>query len=1325
MQRPRLQRPRSSSSLHGSPITAEEIERIVSREFSPHRFASLCNAISWVASGRNCDSLPSFTERVNAKDGGIDAEWQIALPKEGKFLSPLLGPGWNIFQYKQRDIFAQGRAKTLAALAIGLRGAAKGLMKGTGRAPSRYVLFTNLDLTHVTKGQKGRLKRNILDKWPANRKIQVEIVGAGELAALINAAPAVRSAFFCPAAFSTWQEAWQALTKAKLYGGNVRLVGRERELQNLRSFLADPAVRAIVLAGPHDMGKSRLALEATQQFAIRTVIAVDPRSMAGSDLLALASPPQDTIVIIEDPEVDRAEDFVHLALARDDLKLIITLPVSSTAPVPSFGRENRAPLIRLEPLKETQSEELLAAAGARFDYGLQSWVIHQAGGNPGILLYAASVGATLRGSATSFAEEVAQAFERKVVRVLGEESLKTLRLLSVMTYVGFKGNAGKELELVSRLFGEGISPNAVRTALPKLAGAGVVRLAGAYLEVTPPLFASFLATSALQARFALLFELFGSLSQPGRLRLIRRLRDLKGEEVSRFWDEMFGPAGLFSNLRGAMKAGRLLQLIAGSVPDRVTALLEEGLQTLSREARLTIKDEERRNLVWALEELLFRSKTSASAVRCLALLGEAENERYGNSATGLFCESFFPLHPQMPASLEERLGVLQRLLNEPCSPQMRALVARAIDSAFQQSGAVTLRRSEGAEPLDTRPSLTYGEVWDYLEALINLLKELAGTDEGEAGQVARTSLPHAIASYAIGGRPERAMHRLKEIAEYTISERIRIPVPALTDALAVVKDAFEKHKLARSDEAAKYEAWLGEIDRLRDAFDQGSFALRLRRWAGGWGRHAHEFVEEGGRRVYRSEKEMQRLGKEAAENPHILTEELFSWLRSPSAQRGHGFFYWLGKHDSSRRWLEKIEACVTDRTTATIFAAYFGGLGTIDREFVSNRLDALTRAESVPGEAIVRATGYLGGDAAGVSRVRVLIEEGRVDPVHVEGTLSCGGWIDSLQTAEYLDLLRAIAGPQLEHAAAAIDFLGMWMHDQRPIQGELADFAWACLESVPKITANEDYDCDQLAAHLARSDMERGFRLLDRLLTSPPDRDTWNPLSPDRERRFLSALLGSDRDRVLRLAFSLGVRDAIVGIHITWDLREILDQERDIDTLVALALESQEQAAIISSTITAARPGFWPIALRILQAYPNNERIRGNLAGGIEHLGLLVDGPLSAHYEACRQEVARIRANTDTPRESKSWLKSVEEQLRTLSEQQLRSEIEEDINDLRQVVEDPAAPERLWAIDTLLRLGKVKEVVGLIGSKEVAAVLRKTRLPAREKQKIRRLLREE
>jgi len=1263
---------------------------------------------------------------VNAKDHGIDAEWQTEFPNDGGSASALLGPGWNVFQYKQRDVFAQGRDRTVAVLGRSLEGAAKDLADRTGRWPARYILFTNIDLTHATVGQKEGLKRQILKGWPRSRKLAVHIVGAGELASFLNSAPAVRSAFFAPSRFATWEEAWRALSREKIFGASVSLTGRDAEREQVRSILDDADVRAVLLAGPHEIGKSRLALEASATRPIETVVALDPRSMQASDLLALESPDGETLVIIEDPDAESAEDFVRQAISRERLKLLITVPTAEYAPLPNFGHDARVRVIRLGPLSDTHAQELLRAAGAKFDYSLESWVVHQAGGNPGVLLLAASV-RELRRSASSFVDDVAQAFERKVVGLLGEPALQILRILSLLTHVGVTGAPARELELICRVYGDGLSPTAVLRALPKLADAGLVRVGGAYAEVVPPLFANALAGAALRARFAELCALFGALGQAGRLRLIRRLRRLRSEEAVRFWDELFGSDGLLRDLESALHNNHLLRLIAGAVPERVARLVGEGLRGLSLEERRDIvRKEARRELMWALEELLSRKRSSGLALRSLALLAEAENERYGNNATEIFCEAFHALHPQMPLPLDERLAILEDLLHEPQSVPMRVIAVKAIEAALGRGGAVMLRRSEGPEPLDSRPPLTYGEIWHYMEALAWLLIEAAQSNEGRVARAAQSALPRAIAQCAIQARPEEALAHFKTLTEWVTSRTVPIGVADLTDALGWVRDEFARRKNEGEGEEVRAKAaeFAGKIDTFIGTLNRGDFGTRLRRWAGKWGHDDHELEGPEGNGVYRSDKELRGLAREAVEDPRILTDDLLAWLCSGEAQKAHTFFYWLGEQDGSRSWRARMEQLGTDPSGLVAFASYFGGLCRGDRDGVSRRLDELTAHANVTGEAIVSATGYLGGDAAGVRRVEALLSKKRADPAFAARTLACGGWINSLSPDEYLRLLKAIAGRDLEHAVAVIDFLGMWLHGRRAVEGDLADFAWRCLETIPHVRGNEGYHCEQLAAHLTPSDPERGLGLLERALTQPYVHDRWDPLAEHPQRRFWSTVLQFSRARALRLVLSLALRDSVTASHISWNLREVLDLERDANILVDFALENERQAELIASTVTARRAGFWPIALRIVEAYPRSERIQGALAAAAEHMGLVITGPWSAHYERCRKEVAQVGSDPATPPRVRSWLQRVEDYLRERSERELLSEAEENVNELRQIVEDPAQPERLWAVTTLLRLGKTEEVVELLPKPEILRILPQLKVSASERQKIRRLLNE-
>src|SRR5262245_34804322 len=43
--------PHRMTFIHGQALSAEELERTLSRELTPRRFASLCNAIAWLTAG--------------------------------------------------------------------------------------------------------------------------------------------------------------------------------------------------------------------------------------------------------------------------------------------------------------------------------------------------------------------------------------------------------------------------------------------------------------------------------------------------------------------------------------------------------------------------------------------------------------------------------------------------------------------------------------------------------------------------------------------------------------------------------------------------------------------------------------------------------------------------------------------------------------------------------------------------------------------------------------------------------------------------------------------------------------------------------------------------------------------------------------------------------------------------------------------------------------------------------------------------------------------------------------------------------------------------
>ncbi len=95
--------------IHGENISAGDVERLLGEQGDARSFAAICNALLAAQS----PTVLSLTERVNVGDNGIDGECPFDLTEQEAAKSPLFSPGWNVVQYKQREVAAQGRRQVI------------------------------------------------------------------------------------------------------------------------------------------------------------------------------------------------------------------------------------------------------------------------------------------------------------------------------------------------------------------------------------------------------------------------------------------------------------------------------------------------------------------------------------------------------------------------------------------------------------------------------------------------------------------------------------------------------------------------------------------------------------------------------------------------------------------------------------------------------------------------------------------------------------------------------------------------------------------------------------------------------------------------------------------------------------------------------------------------------------------------------------------------------------------------------------------------------------------------------------------------------------
>jgi hypothetical protein len=199
-------------AVFGQAVTAVDVEHLRA-DTGPTDFVRVCGALIGHALAERVGAviLPQISKRINAPDGGIDAEYTtpeaLSVPETGG----LIGPGRTVFQIKYRDVSASRRSAIIQNLIEQLRKE----FRRVGSRCDRYVLLTNV---HLWGPQQRRLRDVLVESCPDVANKQIVIWGAVEIALSLNLAPHLRDFFFPEGGPATPLEGW-----------SWRQVGEDRE----------------------------------------------------------------------------------------------------------------------------------------------------------------------------------------------------------------------------------------------------------------------------------------------------------------------------------------------------------------------------------------------------------------------------------------------------------------------------------------------------------------------------------------------------------------------------------------------------------------------------------------------------------------------------------------------------------------------------------------------------------------------------------------------------------------------------------------------------------------------------------------------------------------------------------------------------------------------------------------------------------------------------------------------------------------------------------------------------------------------------------------
>ena len=225
---------------------------------------------------------------------------------------------------------------------------------------------------------------------------------------------------------------------------------------------------------------------------------------------------------------------------------------------------------------------------------------------------------------------------------------------------------------------------------------------------------------------------------------VEYMRDLPlaNDFIVRLTDPLYGP---FANEKVACsEMGSRLFLAMSSVnPQAVADCLYTLFNNKNTEwLKENIKGDIRRNYVWALEKLCFDKDSFQKSSMVLAQLMLAENENYGNNASGQFLQLFHVMLPGTEASLIQRIDLLKTLYGR--GGEYLAIVLQALNSAFvshsfcRTGSAAHFGLEEKQDYVPTRQ-----EVWNYWYACRDLVEQVLVENEESQDSIYKLVLEHS------------------------------------------------------------------------------------------------------------------------------------------------------------------------------------------------------------------------------------------------------------------------------------------------------------------------------------------------------------------------------------------------------------------------------------------------------------------------------------------------------------------------------------------------------------------------------------------------------
>jgi hypothetical protein len=982
-------------------ITEDEVKRL-----GEVPFVALCNRLIWVDAlrARVPKDKVLISLQTKTKDEGIDADTDA-----GALSGEFVPPGRAVWQFKTTWKSKKSREKELRGAAI----------QQAFKAGAGYTFLLGEAL--VSKTHDGRQRTLEKEARAAGCTGPVRLFSASHIAAWASSVPS--AVFELRPQIGEWLRADDILTSSK---HNVPFEvddARSAIMTNIKDtlFSDDPTTSFARIPGDAGIGKTRLALEVVKALGYErlTLYAMNP---ASADLFGWVAANEQVHAIVIADEVDDDESAKYEQYAeqsRGRLRLI------------TVGRgKGSAPNVYVLPtLSNDAMERVVKSAAPALPPEQVRWVVERVGGY--VKLAVAVAQCIARGQVTFEQMTTDRDFQSVITRLLGagnQEFIDAMRVASVLTYVGWDGEAAAEGVAVTTFLG--LDWPHVQLGLVKGLNDGLVVAKGRYRYVTPELLAVWFAADVWRAHAARVLELYVALpNEASRHALLDRLAHLAHiPGVQDALNQLLGPNGPFRDIDhlDSGPASRLLHSLARGSPVAAMNCLRRLLHDADHDRLLSFEGG-RRYVVWTLELLLERRDTFFEAAFLVRRLAEAENENIGNNATGVWHAIFLTYLAPTEVPALERLALLRDALTSG-NVRVRKLAIEALRSALQASElGLALRDGPDVPPQRWHPK-TWGDVWAVKRAALQLLDRAMGDEAEDLRFTARQTFIYEARALVAQQLAPEVCERFDRIAGTSEKEKRDI----WEHIMMVLK---YEDALLNDDQRQTLRAAAGRIygDSLAD---------RIKRYTGEFSSVDWPGEGEG---IEKPEVIASRLADEAmGRMDEVLA--MLPWLYSGEANGIWPFAHRLGVLDESREWYETLLRAAAGQNDTRLLSGYLAGRNAAGDEAWSNRvLDELAdNPETIP--LAIDGTARSTPSDAALKRTLSMLDRGVLKPDGL-GWMMWGHW----STGVSLPLLQRIIERLADDSSMVAVQTGLSLVNyalHRPDRTEgIVDCAWRLLEN--------------------------------------------------------------------------------------------------------------------------------------------------------------------------------------------------------------------------------------------------------------------------------------